>query len=78
MKRLILPLCLAVAACGQQHVEFPKPPADKLVCPEEPFAPDEPITDEKNAEYLKSLRASWSACKQDVDWLAAWFKRLEK
>lgn len=78
MKRLFLiALLTPVAGCGG-HVEFPRPPEDKLTCAEEPYAPEEPITDSKNAAYLKSLRASWASCKQDVDWLAAWFKSLQK
>lgn len=83
MRRLILiPLTLFIAGCGG-HVEFPMPPKDKLVCPDEPGAPigDGPggrVTDEQNGEYLRSLRASWAGCKSDVDWLAAWFKTLNK
>lgn len=78
MKKLLLvPLLLAVAACGvKPRVEFPTPPADKLVCPDEPGVPDDPITDEKNATYLKSLRAAGQGCRADVDWLRVWFKTL--
>lgn len=78
MKWIVLPLLLAVAGCSHPHVEFPKPPADKLVCPDEPAVPDAPITDEKNGEYLKGMRASWAGCKSDVDWLREWFKSLNK
>lgn len=74
---LLLPLALAVAGCAG-HVEFPSPPADKLVCPDEPAVPDAPVTDEKNADYLKAMRSSWAGCKADVDWLAIWFKELNK
>lgn len=78
MKRLLsIALLLAVAGCaGKPHVEFPKPPADKLVCPDEPDAPEGEITDEKNGKYLTSLRRSWAGCREDVDWLRAWFKAL--
>lgn len=77
MRLLALPLLLAVAGCAG-HVEFPKPPADKLVCPDEPAVPDAPVTDEKNGEYLKGMRGAWAGCREDVDWLRAWFKSLQK
>jgi hypothetical protein len=76
MKRLlVIPLLLAVAACAG-HVEFPSPPADKLVCPDEPAVPAAPVTDEANGEYLKGMRSSWAGCKSDVDWLRSWFREL--
>lgn len=77
MRLLALPLLLAVAGCAG-HVEFPKPPADKLVCPDEPAVPAAPVTDEKNGEYLKGMRGAWAGCREDVDWLRAWFKSLQK
>lgn len=77
MRLLALPLLLAVAGCAG-HVEFPKPPADKLVCPDEPAVPDAPVTDEKNGAYLKGMRGAWAGCREDVDWLRAWFKSLQK
>lgn len=79
MKKLLLvPLLIAVAGCGAKpHIEFPKPPADKLVCLDEPGIPDDPITDEKNATYLKALRAAGGSCRADVDWLRVWFKALD-
>lgn len=75
---LILPvLCLAVAGCfGDKKIEFPKPPPDKLVCPDEPAIPAEPVTDEDNATYLKDMRNSWAGCRSDVDWLRTWFRNL--
>ena len=78
MKRLLsAALLLAVAGCaGKPRAEFPVPPADKLVCADEPGVPDDPITDEKNATYLKSLRAAGQTCRSDVDWLRVWFKAL--
>lgn len=80
MKRLILiPVLLAVAACGnKQRIEFPKPPADKLVCPDEPPVPAAPVTDEANGEYLKGMRNAWAGCKSDVDWLRIWFRELNR
>lgn len=77
MRLLAVPLLLAVAGCAG-HVEFPKPPADKLVCPDEPAVPDAPVTDEENGEYLKGMRAAWAGCRSDVDWLREWFKNLNK
>lgn len=77
MKRLaLIPLLLAVAACA--HVEFPEPPADKLVCPDEPAVPAAPVTDEANGEYLKGMRGAWAGCKADVDWLRTWFRELNR
>lgn len=76
MKRLALPLLLLVAGCTHPHVEFPKPPADKLVCPDEPAVPAEPVTDEANGKYLREMRGAWAGCKSDVDWLREWFREL--
>ena len=78
MKRIAILVALAVAGCGDKHIEFPRPPADKLVCPDEPAVPDAPITDEKNGAYLKGMRGAWAGCREDVDWLNAWFKSLKK
>lgn len=79
MKRLlmILPL-LAVAACAGHRIEFPQPPADKLVCPDEPAVPAAPVSDEANADYLKGMRGAWAGCKADVDWLRTWFRELNR
>lgn len=74
-----LALLLTVAGCGEQkHIEFPKPPADKLVCPDEPAIPAEPVTDEANATYLKGMRNAWAGCRSDVDWLRTWFRELNR
>lgn len=79
MKRLLLLIpILALAACGQPHIEFPKPPPEKLVCPDEPAVPPAPVTDEANGEYLRKLRGAWAGCKADVDWLRAWFDELNR
>lgn len=75
MKRLLaLPLLLAVAGCAT--TQFARPPADKLVCPDEPAVPPAPVSDEANGEYLKGMRGAWAGCKADVDWLRAWFDKL--
>ena len=71
-----LVLICTVAACAPKSLEFPKPPAARLVCPDEPALPDAPVTDEANGEYLKGLRAAWAGCRADVDWLRDYFDRL--
>lgn len=76
-KCLTIALALSLAACGGQ-VEFPKPPADKLVCPNEPYAPEGEITDEKNAAYLTAMRAAWNGCFSDVAWFKDWFAKLKR
>lgn len=84
MKRLLfLPLVmvlLTAAQCGGRP-EFAKPPADKLVCPNEPdppvgVGPGGTVTDEENGTYLKDLRGAWAGCFSDVEWLRTWFKNL--
>lgn len=78
MKRLVSLIALAsfaLAGCATTP-EFARPPADKLVCPDEPDVPAEPVTDEANGAYLKDMRGSWAGCKEDVDWLRAWFDSL--
>lgn len=75
MKRLLaIPLLLAVAGCA--HTQFARPPEDRLVCPDEPAIPPAPVSDEANGEYLKDMRGAWAGCKEDVDWLRAWFRKL--
>jgi hypothetical protein len=77
MRRLAYLVALAsVALAGCETTRFAEPPADRLVCPDEPAIPPDPITDQKNAEYLKEMRGSWAECKADVDWLRAWFRKL--
>lgn len=79
-------LFLGLTACpGEERpqVGFPKPPADKLVCPDEPAAPEGAgpngrVTDEQAGDYMKALRGSWQGCRADVDWLRDWFGKLPK
>lgn len=79
MKRLaLLPLLLAVAACNDPHIEFAKPPPERLVCPDEPAVPPAPVTDEANGKYLREMRSAWAGCRADVDWLRAWFRELDR
>jgi len=75
---LAIPLLLAVAGCSHPRIEFPKPPADKLVCPDEPPVPAAPVSDEANGAYLKAMRAAWAGCRSDVDWLRIWFRELDR
>lgn len=71
---LVLLASLTLAGC--QTTRFVEPPADKLVCPDEPAVPDKPVTDEKNATYLRGLRAAGAECRADVEWLRVWFRNL--
>lgn len=82
--------CLAVAGCGELH-SIPRPPADKLVCADEPGRPigsgpvyvdptgveRHEITDEDNGTYLRDLRASGQDCRDDVKWFREWFDRMK-
>lgn len=82
-KLLIVGAALALAGCGKAHLEFPKPPADKLVCPDEPGAPAREgpnggVTDEAAGQYMRSLRGSWQGCKADVDFMRDWFAALDR
>lgn len=77
--RAVLVLALLLAGCAT--VEFPRPPADKLICDAEPdrpvgLGPGGAVTDEENGEYLRKLRGTGQSCRDDVDWLRVWFSRL--
>jgi hypothetical protein len=85
MKRITITLAalFLLSACGDKHLEIARPPADKLVCPDEPGAPAGAgpagrVTDEQAGEYMKALRQSWQGCRSDVDWLRDWFAKLPK
>lgn len=67
---------LALSGCGE--LEIAKPPADKLVCPDEPEAPAGEVTDKQAGAYMVALRASWQGCRADVDWLRVWFDNVDK
>lgn len=79
MKRILIvsALAIAISGCGEKHIEFAEPPPERLTCPDEPAIPANPVTDEKNAAYLKSLRSAWAGCRSDVDWLRNWFRELK-
>ncbi len=85
MRRVTISLAVAflLVGCAGKHLEIARPPADKLVCPDEPAAPERRgpnggVTDEDAGLYMKALRGSWQGCKADVDWLRAWFAKLPK
>ncbi|WP_420874037.1 Rz1-like lysis system protein LysC [Novosphingobium olei] len=69
---------MACAACGPTRVERIKPPADLLVCADEPQAPDLPGRDQQaqrdalTLNYVLSLRDAWGDCRAKVDGLRAW------
>lgn len=71
MRITLIALALAVAGCA--HVRD-APPEDRLVCANEPPVPDDPITDEKNAAYLRKLRAAGQDCRSAVGWLRNYFR----
>jgi hypothetical protein len=93
MRYLILLAGLALSACATTkapNVVVPRPPADKLVCSDEPGRPAgkgdlytdaegkqrRAVTDEEAAGYMVDLRAAGQSCRSDVDWLREWFKSL--
>jgi len=63
-------LSLAVAGCAHTPVA---PPDERLRCADEPGVPPDPITDEKNGEYLGDLRAAGQDCRSAVGWLRNYF-----
>lgn len=73
---------LALSACASNpRLRYPVPPADKLVCAHEPGrpagqGPGGAVTDAENGTYLRDLRGAGQSCRDDVDWLRAWFARL--
>lgn len=82
---LLALVSLSLSAClgREEKLEIVRPPADKLVCPDEPGAPARTgpngrVTDEAAGRYMGDLRKSWQGCKADVDWLRAWYGKLPK
>lgn len=93
MRYLVIGAALLVSACGGRpavNILPPRPPADKLVCADEPGRPvgkgdlytdaegkqRRAVTDEEAAAYMATLRKSGQSCRDDVDWLRDWFKGL--
>lgn len=78
---VMIPLSLALTACGPRPVRLVLPPASLATCAGEPQAPALPGR-EKQAErdaltldYILGLRSAWGDCKSKVDGLAAWRER---
>lgn len=74
MRKLFL-FAAALTVAGCAHTGQDRPDRARLVCVEEPGVPDDPVTDEKNAEYLKKLRAAGADCRGKLKWLRDYFDR---
>ena len=72
MKKLIL-IAAALTVAGCAHTQQARPERARLVCTDEPGVPGDPVTDEKNAEYLKKLRAAGADCRGKLRWLERYF-----
>lgn len=46
----------------------------RLVCRDEPAIPADPVTDEDNGRYLRSMRGAWADCKSKLDWVRDFVK----
>lgn len=68
---------LLLAGCGA-HLEFPRPPAEKLRCAGDPPLPPPPVTDESNGRYLQGLHGAWQDCSDTVAWWRDWSAALER
>lgn len=68
---------VALAGCAG-HLEFPRPPADKLRCAGDPPLPAAPVTDEANGRYLQGLHGAWQDCSDTVAWWRDWSAALER
>ncbi len=79
---LTIPLAMACASCGQERPAIAKPPADLLVCSNEPVAPDLPGRDEQarrdamTLDYILALRSAWGDCFAKVAGVRAWAEKL--
>ena len=65
MTLTLLPVILT--GCAQVKVEAIKPPAEQLVCSNEPPAPAI-INPATTAGYMLDLRAAWQDCFSRVQW----------
>ena len=69
---------MACAACGPTRIETVKPPADLLICADEPVAPDLPGREEQDRrdrmtlDYVLALRSAWGDCASKVAGVRAW------
>lgn len=74
MKKLIL-IATALAVAGCSHDPTARPESTRLVCEDEPPVPDDPVTDEANADYLKKVRAAGADCRGKLKWVRDYFDR---
>ena len=58
---------IILTACAQVKIEAIKPPAEQLVCSNEPSAPAT-INPATTAGYMLDLRAAWQDCFSRVQW----------
>lgn len=78
----MIPFALALTGCGQERPAIAKPPADLLVCADEPVAPDLPGRDEQarrdvmTLDYILALRSAWGDCFAKVAGVRAWANKL--
>jgi hypothetical protein len=73
-----------------ENLAVVRPPADRLVCDEEPGRPAGEGPEYTTAEgetrrrvteavrYKQDLRAAGQSCRDDVNWLRDWFANLPK
>lgn len=79
MRRLLIAAAaLTLAGCGKARLEFPRPPADKTHCAEDPPLPEAPVTDAANGKYLAGLHGAWQDCHDTVAWWRDWSAALDK
>lgn len=75
-------LATACASCGQERPAIAKPPADLLVCADEPVAPSLPGREEQarrdamTLDYILALRSAWGDCFAKVAGVRAWAEKL--
>ena len=93
MRVLILAgLCLSLAACGNEGINFTPPPAEKLVCKNEPGRPvgsgaeyvdsngvtRRAVTDAEDAAYKIAMREAGGDCRNNLNWVRRYLDGLDK
>lgn len=68
---LLVALLVPLAGCATT-LEFPRPDPAKTTCAADPTLPEPPVTDAKNAQYLKGLHGAWQDCSDTVAWWRDW------
>lgn len=77
-----IPLLTGLKACRQERPAIVKPPADLLVCADEPVVPDLPVRDQQakrdamTPDYVLALRSAWEDCFAKVAGVRAWVGEL--